>query len=47
MPFLKQVELFSETMNERFIEPRQSGICLIVLAMDLQEDVIEYVNTLC
>jgi len=37
MPFLEQAKLFSETMNERFIEGKE-GKSLIVFAIDTNEE---------
>lgn len=49
IPFLEQVNLFSETMNERFIENNDSGKCLIVFAMDGNNGSgkIHFVNAFC
>lgn len=48
VPFLEQVKLFSETMNERFVETDE-GKSLVVFAIDVNEvnKHIEFVHTLC
>ena len=45
MPFLEQVKLFSETMNERFVE-NDSSKSLLVFAMDTKVDGEQKVNYL-
>ena len=48
VPFLEQVRLFSETMNERFIEA-DVGKSLAVFAIDVNKNdkTIEFVHPVC